>query len=189
MTDRHRNFDADKLTALKSQQCGYRFCPRCASDLVLRKLDEESRMVCTNPECDFIYYQNPVPAAGAIIVEDDRILLVKRAHPPRIGWWCIPAGFMEWKEHPRQTAVRELAEETGLEIEVDALFEVYSGDDDPRANAILVLYLGHAVGGELQANDDAEEVRFFHFDNLPDDIAFIAHRQALEDYKNRYRNK
>jgi 8-oxo-dGTP diphosphatase len=94
---------------------------------------------------------------------------------------------MEWQEHPSQTAVREVKEETGLDIRLKGFFEVYSGSDDPRTNAVLILYLGEPIGGELGAADDAEEVRYFGFDELPDNIAFASHRQALKDYQERFR--
>jgi len=189
MTDRHDDFDADELNHLKDHHLGYRYCPKCSREMVSREVDGHSRMICADDECGYIFYQNPVPAAGVIVVESDAILLVKRAHPPRIGWWCIPAGFMEWEESPEQTAVRELAEETGLQIELSSLFGIYSGNDDPRTNALLVLYLGRKVGGTMQAADDALEVRFFSFDDLPGNIAFEAHVQALQDYDQRYRPK
>ncbi|MBD3331518.1 NUDIX domain-containing protein [candidate division GN15 bacterium] len=187
MDERHRRFDADKLFRLKSEHSGYKFCPRCRTELEEQRLDGVLRLACPSGDCDFIFYQNPAPAAGAVVVTDDRILLVKRAHPPKIGWWCIPAGFMEWQEHPSQTAVREVKEETGLDIRLKGFFEVYSGSDDPRTNAVLILYLGEAIGGELGAADDAEEVRYFGFDELPDNIAFASHRQALKDYQERFR--
>ena len=189
MKDKYRTFDARKLFARKNAHCGYRFCPLCSTELVEREVDGLPRMVCPDSSCGFVYYQNPIPAAGAIIVKDDQVLLVKRAHPPRIGWWCFPAGFMEWNEHPEQTALREVHEETGLEIRLTSFFEVYSGDDDPRTNAILLLYLADIIGGELQASDDAEEVAFFPLDNLPDTIAFESHIQALADYDRRIRHK
>lgn len=187
MNDKHKNFDDEKLFKRKDEMSGYTFCPLCRSGLKKEMLDGRHRMVCTSDECDFVFYQNPVPAAGAIIVQDDKILLVKRAHPPKVNWWCIPAGFMEWTEHPTETAVREVEEETGLKIKLKSFFEVYSGQDDPRNNAILMLYLADVIGGEMRASDDALEVKYFSFDNLPDKIAFISHRQALADYTARYR--
>lgn len=187
MNDRHADFDTDHLFHLKDHHLGYRFCPKCATELQADQIDGRQRMACPDTACGYIFYQNPIPAAGVMIVENDQVLLVKRAHPPRIGWWCIPAGFMEWDEGPEGTAVRELAEETGLEVELDSLFDVYSGDDDPRTNALLVLYLGHAVGGTLQAADDALDVAYFSLDDLPDKIAFEAHIQALQDYDRRFR--
>jgi 8-oxo-dGTP diphosphatase len=187
MSEQHDRFDEEKLTALKNRNCGYRFCPRCGTGLVEREFDEGTRLACPDDACGFIFYHNPVPAAGAIIVEEDKVLLVQRAHPPRIGWWCIPAGFMEWNEHPSQTAVRELAEETGFEVELTSLFEIYAGSDDPRTNAVLVLYLARITGGSARAADDALDVAWFGFEELPERIAFVSHRQALADYQERYR--
>ena len=187
MDNKHKNFDEKKLFERKDAYCGYRFCPLCGKPMVATEVEGRRRMRCRDKSCGYIFYQNPVPAAGAIVVQNDRILLVKRAHPPRIGWWCIPAGFMEWNEHPEQTAVREIAEETGLQVKLTSFFEVYCGNDDPRTNALLILYLADVVGGTVKAADDALEVRFFSFDNLPDDIAFEAHHKALADYDRRFR--
>ncbi|MEW6050140.1 MAG: NUDIX hydrolase [Candidatus Zixiibacteriota bacterium] len=189
MNQKHDRFDSEKLFERKKHNCGFRYCPLCSGTLVEAVIDGHHRLKCSSDTCDYVFYQNPVPAAGAIIVKDDSILLVKRAHPPRIGWWCIPAGFMEWDEHPTQTAVRELDEETGLKVRLTSFFEVYSGSDDPRANALLILYLAEVVGGEMHASDDALEVRYFPFDAIPSDIAFQAHRQALADYDARFRRK
>ncbi len=75
------------------------------------------------------------------------------------------------------------------EIELTSTFDVYSGNDDPRTNAVLILYLGRSVGGSLKAGDDAKDVQFFPFSELPENIAFISHRQALADYTRRYRGK
>ena len=94
---------------------------------------------------------------------------------------------MDWHEHPSETAVRELEEETGLRVELTSFFEVYSGTDDPRSNAVLMLYLGRIVGGTMRPADDALEVRWFHLDELPDQIAFETHIHALADYNRRFR--
>ena len=188
MSNKHDLFDDRKLTELKNMHCGYRYCPKCGGPLVEREVEHAQRMICPDEECGYIFYQNPIPAAGVIVVREEQVLLVKRAHPPRIGWWCIPAGFMEWSEHPKETAVRELAEETGLEVRLTSMFDVYHGNDDPRTNAVLILYLGDVVGGEMKAADDAMEVRYFPFDELPDKIAFISHRQALQEYIHRFLN-
>jgi ADP-ribose pyrophosphatase YjhB (NUDIX family) len=187
MDSSRKKFDPKELFRRKEHHGGYRVCPLCGAQLAEKQTDGRARMVCMEANCDFVFYHNPIPAAGAIIVQDDQVLLVKRAHEPRIGWWCLPAGFMEWDEHPTQTAVRELKEETGLEVELTSLFEIYSGHDDPRVNAVLILYLADVVGGSIQASDDALEVRYFRFDSLPEKIAFEAHVQALADYSSRFR--
>jgi 8-oxo-dGTP diphosphatase len=135
----------------------------------------------TCPACDFIWYRNPVPAAGVLLVEDGRVLLVRRKFDPRAGSWCLPAGFMESGETPEETAVRELFEETGLEARLTGLFHVYAGFDDPRVRAVLILYTAERIGGTLVPGDDAIEAEWFPLASPPADIAFAAHRQALAE--------
>jgi ADP-ribose pyrophosphatase YjhB (NUDIX family) len=152
--------------------------------LKLLERDHKQRMVC--PACNYVDFHNPAPAAGAVVVVDGKLLLVKRAADPYKGDWCIPAGFMEWDESPQHCAARELKEETGLDIVVDKIFNVYSGADDPRTNAVLILYFGRVAGGVATAGDDAAEVDFFGIGEIPANIAFLAHRQAIEDLRKHY---
>ncbi len=159
----------------------YKYCPWCASPLVGMLSDGHKRLVC--PNCDFIWYRNPIPAAGAILLRDNGILLVKRKFPPRTGDWCFPAGFMEYSESPAECCVRELKEETGFDIKISGLFNAYAGHDDPRSNAVLILYLADISGGELRPGDDAIEAEFFELDRIPPNIAFQAHRDAIRDFK------
>jgi len=160
-----------------------RFCPRCAAPLVPRVEHGTVRPTC--PRCGYIHYHNPVPAAGVILTEFGRVLLVKRRFDPRAGTWCLPAGFMESGETPEQTAVRELKEETGLAARLTGLFGVYAGFDDPRVRAVLILYTAERSGGELRPGDDAIETRFFPLVRLPRVLSFEAHRRALEEFRAR----
>jgi ADP-ribose pyrophosphatase YjhB (NUDIX family) len=167
-----------------NDHCGYQWCPRCRTRLEIEAMDGTVRPHC--PKCGFVYYQNPAPAAGAIIIQNGRILMVRRSVNPARGDWCIPAGFTEWTEHPQQTAIRELKEETGLDISITSMFDVFMGMDDPRTHAILILYHAEIIGGKLEPGDDADEARYFDFDNLPSNIAFQAHRDALALYRKRF---
>lgn len=158
----------------------FQFCPRCATPMQEYREGHQLRKRC--PQCGFIHYENPVPAAGGIIMRDQAICLVRRAFAPRKGFWSLPAGFMEYEESPRQCAEREVAEETGLTTRARNVLGVYSGFDDPRQHAVLIVYwMDESHYGEPVAGDDAEEVGFFPQRDLPDDIAFQAHREALAD--------
>jgi 8-oxo-dGTP diphosphatase len=160
----------------------YVYCPLCGTRL--EKADEAGhpRMRC--PACGFVHYRNPAPAAGVVVRDGDRVLLVKRRFEPYRGAWVIPSGFIEYDEDVRETAVREIREETGLAVELDGLHAVESCFDDPRGMTLLVLYRGRITGGKLTAGDDAEDVGFFALDALPE-IAFEAHRKVLGELARR----
>ncbi len=158
-----------------------KFCPHCAGRLAPRMIDRWERLVCQ--ECGFIFYINPKVAAGVLTEHEGRVVLVKRGIEPRAGYWALPSGFAEYGETIEQTAIRECHEETGLEIELDDLLGVYSVNSDFYGHLVLVLYSAHIVDGEMVAGDDASEVGLFAPAELPTDIAFQAHREALRDWR------
>ncbi len=121
--------------------------------------------------------EHPLVGVGAIIVEKDRdgkdrVVLVKRAHPPIQGQWSIPGGVLEVGELVRDAAVREAREETGLIVEASDLLGVYDRvlyDAEKRVqyHYVLIDFLCRPVGGKLLAASDATEVRWFTRDELP----------------------
>ena len=154
------------------------FCPLCASRLAEARDGDRLRKTC--PACGFVHYRNPSPAAGVVLVENGAVLLVKRRCEPYRGRWAIPSGFVECDEDIRETAVRETREETGLDVSLEGVLAVESCFDDPRGNAVLVLYRGRRTGGAVCAGDDAEDARFFPLDALPP-LAFESHGKALAE--------
>jgi 8-oxo-dGTP diphosphatase len=115
----------------------------------------------------------PLVGVGAIIIDHDRVVLVKRAHPPIQGQWSIPGGVLEVGELVREAAIREAREETGLIVEPGELLGVYDRilrNEEKRVqyHYVLVDFLCRPVGGELQAASDAAEVRWFARDQLPE---------------------
>ncbi len=112
------------------------------------------------------YPDSPLVGVGAIIIDDGRVLLVRRGHPPLADEWSIPGGVLELGETLHQAAIREAQEETCLTVETAELLGVYDRvlrDDDGRTlyHFVLIDFLCRRVAGEPQAADDADEVRWF----------------------------
>jgi 8-oxo-dGTP diphosphatase len=117
------------------------------------------------------YPETPFIGVGAIIVEDGRVALVKRGHPPLSGEWSIPGGVLEVGEMLREAAVREALEETGLTVEPGELLGVFDRvvreGDRVRYHYVLIDFLCRRLSGDLRAGSDADEVRWFKFEELP----------------------
>jgi 8-oxo-dGTP diphosphatase len=112
------------------------------------------------------YPDSPLVGVGAIIIQDGRVLLVKRGRPPLAGEWSIPGGALELGETLRAAAVREAHEETCLTVEpaeVLGVFDRVLRDDAGRTlyHFVLIDFLCRPVAGQAQASDDADEVRWF----------------------------
>jgi 8-oxo-dGTP diphosphatase len=159
----------------------FRYCPKCAGRLAMRQAFGRDRLVCQ--ACGFILFRDPKLAAGALVAQNGKVLLARRSMNPEMGKWYVPAGFVEFDETVTQAAVREIHEETGLEVALDGLLGVYDFGSAQGGRGTLVLYRATVVGGSLQAGDDADAVAFFGPDELPDDIAFETSRTALEAWK------
>jgi ADP-ribose pyrophosphatase YjhB (NUDIX family) len=116
--------------------------------------------------------ETPLVGVGAIIIENSRVLLVKRAHPPLQAQWSIPGGVLEVGELVREAAIREAREETGLIVEPGDLLGVYdrvlrNAEQRVQYHYVLIDFLCRRTGGQLQAADDAAEVRWFTREELP----------------------
>jgi len=164
---------------------GWRLCPRCGAELG----GDAARLACD--ACSFIVYASSKPTAGALCVDNGRVLLARRAHPPFQGFWDIPGGFLDEGEDPLDGLRRELREETGLEVEPQRFLGIwmdrYGGDS--TAEATLNLYwTAQVVGGEAAPADDVSELRWFGRDELPaaDELAFENVPLVLAAWRNEH---
>lgn len=160
------------------------YCQACGTPLVRQVVDHRPRRVC--PACGQIHWRNAKPCAGALVVRNGKVLLVRRAVEPFLGYWDIPGGFCESDEHPTETAIREVREETGLEIELTGLLGLWLDDyvpDDPPGGegraTLNIYYLARPLAGSPRAGDDADGLAWFAPRALPRRIAFVNGRQAL----------
>ena len=118
------------------------------------------------------YPESPLVGVGAVIVQNHRVLLIRRGQPPLLGEWSLPGGVLECGETLREAVVREAREETGLVVEPDEMLGVYErvirGDEGPvRYHYVLIDFLCRPIGGDLKAGSDAADVRWFTREELP----------------------
>lgn len=113
--------------------------------------------------------RRPTLGVGAVVVHDGRLLMVKRGAGARVGEWAVPGGRQEFGETLEQAAVREVAEETGLDIEVGDIAWVGDAMDDQRPPAwhyTLIDFHGTVVGGRLTVGGDAADARWVPLDEV-----------------------
>jgi ADP-ribose pyrophosphatase YjhB (NUDIX family) len=153
------------------------FCHFCASRLENRRIEGRMRLYC--PRCRRPIYENPVPAACVVLIDDQRrLLLVKRRVAPKAGMWCLPGGFVESGETPEKAATRELKEETGLTGRINSLIGVTSSSGTLYDSILIIAYLVTSFSGSVAAGDDASDVDFFDYADLPA-IAFESHQSFI----------
>lgn len=164
------------------------FCTQCSQPVEEKMAYGRLRPVCT--VCNFVHFIDPKVAAATLIEQDGKVLLTRRAGDPQKGFWVPPGGFVDYDEDPRQAAIRECEEETGLKVEILDLINVVSSVTHPEFQvggaSMVIFFRAKIVGGTLQANDDAEAVGWFGPDELPP-IAFEATKIVLEWWRNQAR--
>ena len=157
-----------------------KYCHFCKTLLIKKNTEGRKRLFC--PTCIEPLYENPIPATCSVLIDDnEQILLVKRNIEPKIGMWCLPGGFMELDESPEEAALRELKEETGLDGQIEQLLGVTTNKSAQYTTVLMMGFLIKKYSGKLIAGDDASEVKFFNYKDLPE-IAFESHRSYIRIY-------
>lgn len=128
------------------------------------------------------YLNNRIVTVDAIIVQDKRILLVKRGKDPYKDYYALPGGIVNIDNDIKETIIKEAKEETGLNVKINKYIGFY---DDPRRDlserhSITFAYSVNIISGKVRAGDDAKETKWFDLDKLPK-LAFD-HEQMIEDY-------
>jgi len=138
-----------------------KFCPTCAAPLGARDSEGSPRLACTSPDCDYVFYDNPVPVVAALLEHGETVLLVRNKGWPE-KWYGLVTGFLEKGESPEEGVLREVKEELGLKGEIVSLIGVY-----PFAEMNQVILAYHVRGhGEITVGDEIAGVKAVPPDKL-----------------------
>lgn len=140
--------------------------------------DNRERAVC--PACGEIHYENPLNVVGTVPVWGDQVLLCRRNIEPRHGFWTLPAGFMELGESTADGALRETIEESGAQVEMQALYTVLNV---VRVGQVHLYYRARMLDTTLAPGPETIEARLFSEAEIPwEQLAFRTVRRTLELY-------
>ncbi|QIB67093.1 NUDIX hydrolase [Kineobactrum salinum] len=157
-----------------------KFCPSCGSGLNYHVPagDDRHRFVCT--ACEEIHYVNPRVIVGCVPIHQGRVLLCKRAIEPRLGYWTLPAGFMENGETSLQGAARETWEEARARVTDMQLYRIF---DVPHISQVHMFYRCQVQDGAYGVGPESSASGFYAETEIPwDEIAFPVIRETLQEY-------
>ena len=155
-----------------------KFCPNCAAILTIKIPADDTRERHVCEACSSIHYQNPRNVVGSIPVFGKQVLLCRRAIEPRLGYWTLPAGFMELGESTSDGAARETLEEAGAAVEIGPLYSLLNV---PHAEQVHLFYLAKMSSPDFAAGEESLEVALFEEHEIPwSELAFTTVKQTLE---------
>jgi ADP-ribose pyrophosphatase YjhB (NUDIX family) len=165
------------MTPLGTKQI---YCSQCSAKLIVAKPsgDNKLRYVCRS--CSTVFYENPKPVVGCVTEHAGKILLCKRSIEPRLGYWTVPAGFMELGETLQQAAARETLEEACAAVQLGSLLAIV---DVPEAGQIHVFFRGTLPDGKFAAGEESLDAALYAPEEIPwPELAFRSVYIALEQY-------
>lgn len=150
--------------------------PRGPVDRTVPPGDNRERLVCG--DCGYIVYDNPKIVVGSVVRHRGRYLLCRRAIEPRIGFWTLPAGYMELNETTEAGALREAWEEAQARIEIEGLLAIYN---IPRLSQVQLIYRARLLDEAIAPGPESREVGLFTWDEIPwREIAFPSVNWSLD---------
>ena len=134
------------------------YCSNCGAKLEVRFINDEERKAC--PSCSFVHWGNYSVSVGALVIKEEKMLLVRRKHNPGKGKWTNPGGYIEQTELIEQSVIREVLEETGVTTKVKSI--VMLGDYPGRVHNIYIGFLMEYVEGQPQPDEvEVDEAGLF----------------------------
>ncbi len=159
----------------------FKYCPFCRTQLVPKENGGEQRPVC--PNCNYIQFRNPNPGVVVLIEKKGNILIGIRREGVGKGKWCLPQGYIEFNEDFLTAAIREVKEETGLDVRIQSIINVVSNFFSPKLHTLTIVLLADVVAGKLCAGDDLENLKWIPFSKPLPEMAFEADEYIIEKYQ------
>ena len=154
------------------------FCSNCGAKLKMKIPEEDNRVRAVCDACNTIHYENPKIIVGSVTTYKNRILLCRRAIEPKLGFWTLPAGYMELNESTSEGAKRETIEESGANITLKRLFAIH---DLPFLNQVHIFFLAEMNSPKLDPGSETLEARLFAVNEIPwSELAFKTVGRTLE---------
>jgi ADP-ribose pyrophosphatase YjhB (NUDIX family) len=157
-----------------------KFCSSCGA-LVTHKIpdgDNRLRYVCES--CGEIHYQNPKVIAGILPTYKSKVLLCKRSIQPRVGYWTLPAGFLENGESSLEGAIRECSEEANTQVRDPSIYAIF---DIPQINQIYIFYRAEMPEAIFSPSTESSDVALFSEEDIPwSELAFPMVEALLDHY-------
>ncbi len=161
----------------------YVFCPYCSGKLAEVITEGITRKICASRSHRkaWTHYPSVGQASVGIIVRGDMVLLVRRNREPYKNMWGLPAGFVEFGEHPLDALKREVEQETKLVVVKSKFLKFIQSDEDPRSPGQLVFfYWVTATKGKIKNNDPDENLEIGWFKiTEPPEIGWPSHRSVM----------
>ncbi|NHN30606.1 NUDIX hydrolase [Paenibacillus agricola] len=140
------------------------FCTECGHAMVVRTMDGVERRACTN--CTYVHWGSYSIGVGALVIKDDKVLLVRRAQEPGKGNWTNPGGYIEQLEPIEQTVVREVLEESGVETRVKGIIALR---DQPRSsvhNLYVAFEMDYISGEPIPDGVEVDAAGFYSLEDM-----------------------
>ena len=160
-------------------QKNFQFCPRCGARYNSRK----EPLICD--QCQFIYYPNPAPTTAVIVEEKGKILLAKRSIEPKKGWWDTPGGFIEINESVEECTIREMKEETGLNVEFLKIIGSAPVEYEDKPTLTIGVH-AKIISGTIKPADDVASLHWIDLNEIPEKIGFKSVKVIIDIFKKNY---
>lgn len=154
----------------------FKYCYQCGKSLSLKNIDNNYIPYCE--KCEKLFYSDPKLVVVVLVEHNNKLVLIKRSFEPAMGRWCFPSGYVNKGEKVEKAAIREVKEETGLDIIIKEFIGLYSSDDNP---VIIAAFSAKSIGGKLYSGFETDAVDLIEIDSLSD-FPFEFDKNIYNDY-------